>query len=63
MQKVEKSGYSYNAAYDEYVFAKKSIRNFAVNATFPKMTPTSVPAGIISAKYELSLLSVADHEI
>lgn len=63
LQKVEKSGYSYNAAYDEYVFVKKSIRNFAVNATFPKMTPTSVPAGIISAKYELSLLSIADHEI
>lgn len=63
LKNVEKSGYCYNAAYDEYVFAKKCIRNFSVDSTFPKLTPSTVPQGILSAKYELSLLSINDHEI
>lgn len=61
--KVETSGYAYNLAYDSFVYALKSIKRYAVDDDFPKMTPSLVPTGIVSAKYEISLLTIKNKEI
>lgn len=63
LSKVETSGYAYNAAYDSYVFALKNIRRFNVDESFPKLTPSHVPFGVISAQYEISILALKDKEI
>ena len=63
LSKIESSGYSYNIAYDSFVYTLKNIRRFIVDNTFPKLTPSSVPIGIVSAKYEISLLVLKDKEI
>ena len=63
LSKVEESGYAYNVAYNSFVYAMKGIKRFLVDKSFPKLTPSQVPAGIVSAKYELSILELKDKEI
>lgn len=63
LSKIESSGYSYNVAYDSFVYTLKNIRRFIVDNSFPKLTPSTVPMGIVSAKYEISLLILKDKEI
>ncbi|MCQ2091160.1 MAG: PD-(D/E)XK motif protein [Fibrobacter sp.] len=63
LAKVESSGYAYNVAYDGYVYALKSIKRYSVNDEFPRMTPRTVPEGIVSAKYEISLPLLKKFEI
>lgn len=61
--KVETSGYIYNTAYDEYVYTLKNIRRFKVDDFFPKLTPSNIPFGVVSAQYEISILTLKDKEI
>ena len=63
ISKIESSGYVYNVAYDSYMFALKNIRRFNVDELFPRLIPSNVPSGVVSAKYEISLLAIKDKEI
>lgn len=48
-------GYVENPRYDELGFEPMQVEDFAVGEHFPRLTPSSVPAGIQSATYVLSL--------
>lgn len=63
LSKIESSGYVYDVAYDDFVFDLKSIRRFIVDDKFPRLTPSNVPNGILSANYEISILALKDKEI
>ena len=61
--KIELSGYVYNVAYDDYVYAIKSIKRYKVDNAFPHLTPNNVPYGVVSAKYEISFLAIKNKEL
>ena len=61
--KIELSGYTYNAAYDDFVYAVKSIKRYKVDDSYPHLTPNNVPCGVVSAKYEISFLAIKDKEL
>ena len=63
LSKIESSGYVYNMAYDSFMFALKNIRRFNVDDLFPRLIPSIVPSGIVSAKYEISLIAIKNKEI
>ena len=50
-------------AYDSFMFALKNIRRFNVDDLFPRLIPSIVPSGIVSAKYEISLIAIKNKEI
>lgn len=63
LAKVESSGYTYNVAYEDYVYALKGIKRYAVDSSFPRLTSQNVPLGIAAVKYEISLFSIREKEI
>ena len=63
MSKVALQGYEYNNYYDDFVYEISDIKRYTVNADFPKLTVSDVPAAIRKASYEISLPDIADFEI
>ncbi len=63
MSKVALQGYEYNNYYDDFVYEISNIKRYTVNADFPKLTVSDVPAAIRKASYEISLPDIADFEI
>ena len=63
LEKIEKSCYAYNVTYDSIVFQKKGIKRYQVDDSFPKITSSSVPVGIVAAEYQISISAIANKEI
>jgi hypothetical protein len=54
-------GYYERKEYHEKYFALKSIRNYTVNESFPKLLHSSVSNSITNARYDISLPSIISH--
>lgn len=55
--------YVEHAYYDEHWFRPSDTRAFGVRDGFPRLTAASVPAGVVSATYELDLASLTAFEL
>ena len=62
ISKLNKAGYFPHIDYDEYVYDVKSITEYCVNSSFPRLKKGCIPAAIASASYELVLLELEDHK-
>ncbi len=58
--KLATYGYIGLQAYSEQKYYCSGTQSFSVNQTFPRMTKKSVPAQIVSLRYELNLPSLQD---
>jgi len=52
------AGYVANENYDELMFQVMDVEDFVVDADFPRLTACSVPSGILSATYRISLNAI-----
>jgi hypothetical protein len=59
ISKLNKAGYFSNSDYDDYVYDIKSLTEYNVNNSFPRLMKNSIPVAVASASYEL-LLSELD---
>ena len=56
--KLNKAGYFSNSDYDEYVYDVKSLTEYHVNDSFPRMKKNNIPVAVASATYELLLSEI-----
>ena len=60
--KMLEKGYIQNDYYNTYSYIPISATRYLVKDDFPKLTKDALPDGILSAKYELSLLAIKDYK-
>ena len=63
ISKLNKAGYFSNSDYDEYVYDIKSLTEYNVNNSFPRLRKDSIPVAVSSASYELILSELESHKI
>lgn len=61
--KLNKAGYFPNIDYDEYVYDVKSLTEYIVNDSFPRLIKNNIPAAVASASYELLLSELVKHKV
>lgn len=54
-EKLNKAGYLDSEQYDRIHFLFRSCQKYLVDSSFPRLTPQSVPNGLVRAEYSLSL--------
>lgn len=57
------AGYIDHQNYEKYVFSFRNIRNFEVNASFPRLRRETIPPEIQKVSYTLSLAAIKDWEL
>lgn len=62
ISKLNKAGYFPNTDYDEYVYDVKSLAEYCVNNSFPRLKKDSIPVAVASASYELFLSELETHK-
>lgn len=62
ISKLNKAGYFSNSDYDEYVYDIKSLTEYNVNNSFPRLRKDSIPVAVSSASYELILSELESHK-
>lgn len=60
--KLLEKGYVPNDYYNTYSYIPVSATGYLVKNDFPKLKKEALPDGILSAKYELSLLAIKDYK-
>jgi hypothetical protein len=61
--RLAETGYQDLPAYDDRWYQWDGTRYYRVVSDFPRLTATTVPAGIAAASYDVALSSCAPHEI
>jgi len=62
ISKLNKAGYFSNSDYDDYVYDIKSLTEYNVNNSFPRLMKNSIPVAVASASYELLLSEIEKHK-
>lgn len=62
ISKLNKAGYFSNSDYDDYVYDIKSLTEYNVNNSFPRLRKDSIPVAVSSASYELLLSEIESHK-
>ena len=57
-QKLVSFGYIDRSEYDSVFFVHKTPVYYCVDSLFPRLVPSAVPAEIVAAKYDLSLVGI-----
>ena len=60
--KLLNKGYSYSEYYDAFSYIPVSATSYQIVGAFPKLSRDNVPDGVLSAKYELSLIALNDYK-
>lgn len=56
-------GYQFDAGYVSEAFNLESVRVYRVSEGFPRLVPSTVPAGIVRAKYDIACQAINDYRI
>jgi len=63
LSQLKKTGFTFDCSYDEYVYDVVSMKRYAVNDGFPKLTRGNIIPAIVKVNYELDIASLATFEI
>jgi len=63
LSRLKKSGFTFDSSYDEYIYDVVSMKRYAVEEDFPKLTRESVIPAILKINYELDIALLAPFEI
>ena len=58
IEKLADSGFTFESAYDEYVYEVKMVNSYTVNESFPKLKKDIIPEGISKVQYDLLLATI-----
>lgn len=63
LNKLVDSGFTFEAAYNDFVYKLSDSERFLVDASFPRLVTSDVNDAIIKVQYEIQLSSIQKHKI
>jgi hypothetical protein len=63
MSKLSLFEYDMSVEYDNYVYSLKTLGQYIVNDTFPRLTRLNIPASIQRVQYEITLSEIESYKI
>lgn len=63
LSRLKKSGFTFDSSYDEYVYDAVSMKRYAVNDDFPKLTRENIIPAVVKINYELDIALLTPFEI
>lgn len=63
LSRLKKSGFTFDSSYDEYIYDIVSIKRYAINDDFPKLTRGNMIPAIVKVNYELDIALLTPFEI